>query len=144
MKTKLYLILIVFIFISCKSYEKLGNFKYRVTVSRVNTSDFDGLIEYIKSYRDPISDTILFGYTIKTQRLHFERNQDTVYARETLKFNPKNKNIICVEIFENGYQHYLKMDSLVRRFTQNKDGSINLIESKEYKGGILIKRNVFN
>ena len=140
MKTKLFLISIVFIFISCKNYEKLGNFKYRVTISRVNTGDFDGLIEYIKSYRDPVSDSILFGNTIKTQRIHFERNQDTVYARETLKYNPKNKNIICGETFENGYQHYLKMDSLVRRFIQNKDGSVNLIEYKRYRDGILIDK----
>lgn len=144
MKTKLFLISIVFIFISCKNYEKLGNFKYRVTISRVNTGDFDGLIEYIKSYRDPVSDSILFGNIIKGQKIHFERKRDTIFVRGTIIYDPKNENIVCVEIFENGYQHYLKMDSLVSRFIQNKDGSVILIESKEYKGGILIKNNVFN
>jgi hypothetical protein len=140
MKNRTLLISIIILLASCSSYEKLGDYKYKVTIDRVFIDDFNGLIMYIKSYRNPISDTIIFGNTIKTQRIHFERNQDTVYARATLKYNPKNKNIICVETFENGYQHYLKMDSLVRRFIQNKDGSVNLIEYKRYQDGIFIEK----
>ncbi|TCN59947.1 hypothetical protein D0809_08460 [Flavobacterium circumlabens] len=136
MKAKILLPLLIAFFVSCSSYEKIGNFKYRTTVKRVFIDDFGGLIESIKTYYSPTKDTFLFGHIIKTQKLDFENENDTIYTIGKFTYDPVNKTITSTEIYKNGYEHFLELDSLVRILVQKKDGSIFLKEYIEYKEGV--------
>ncbi|MRX41874.1 hypothetical protein GJU43_21545 [Flavobacterium sp. LC2016-23] len=136
MKAKIFIPLLTVFFLSCNSYEKIGDFKYRTTVKRVFIDDFGGLIESIKTYYSPTKDTLLFGHIIKTQKLDFETEKDTNYIDEKFRYDPVNKTITSTEIYKNGYERFLKIDSLVRILVQKKDGSIFLKEYIEYKDGV--------
>lgn len=136
MKAKIFIPILTVFFLSCNSYEKLGNFKYRTTIKRVFIDDFGGLIISIKTYYSPKKDTFLFGHAIKTQKLDFETEKDTIYSIGKFTYDPVNKTITSTEIFTNGYERYKYLDSIVRILIQEKDGSIYLKNYIEYKDGI--------
>ncbi|QSB25581.1 hypothetical protein [Flavobacterium sp. CLA17] len=136
MKAKILLPILTVFFLSCNSYEKLGDFKYRTTVKRVFIDDFGGLIISIKTYYSPKKDTFLFGHAIKTQKLDLETEKDTIYSIGKFKYDPANKTITSTEIFTNGYERYQELDSIVRILVHEQDGSIFLKEYIEYKDGI--------
>ncbi|MEO6176881.1 MAG: hypothetical protein ABIP27_17140 [Flavobacterium circumlabens] len=136
MKTKIVIPILTAFFLSCNSYEKLGDFKYRTTIHKVFNDDFGGLVKTIKTYYSPTKDTLLFGHIIKTQKLDFENENDTNYIAEKFTYDPVNKTITSTEIYKNGYEHFLELDSLVRILVQKKDGSIFLKEYIEYKDGV--------
>ncbi|MDP5201337.1 hypothetical protein [Flavobacterium sp. DG2-3] len=136
MKTKFYIVVSAVLFISCNSYEKIGDFKYKVSYERINTGEFNGLIKNIKSYYSPIKDTFLFGYTVKAQKLDFETEKDSIFTIGKFKYDIANKNIITTEIFLNGYDNFLQTDSIIRIFTQKKNGGIVLKEFKKYRNSI--------
>lgn len=134
MKTKL-IFIVMLAFFGCKSYEKIGGFEYIITNKRVNTGDFGGIIEDLKCYSNPVNDAFLFGYVVKSQKLHFESKNDTVFSIGRLQYNKKSKTIICTEVFKNGYEQFLKTDSIVRVFTQKENGDIVLKEYLGYQKG---------
>ncbi|MRX41875.1 hypothetical protein GJU43_21550 [Flavobacterium sp. LC2016-23] len=136
MKAKILLPLLAAFFLSCNTYEKLGDFKYRTTVKRVFIDDFGGLIISIKTYYSPKKDTFLFGHAIKTQKLDFETEKDTIYSIGKFTYDPANKTITSTEIFTNGYERYKYLDSIVRILIQEQDGSIYLKNYIEYKDGV--------
>lgn len=134
MKTTFFLF-ITLTFFNCTSYEKIGDFNYKVKTEKVNTSEYDGIIETIKSYYDSNDGQFLVGYVLKSQKLHFETEQDTVYSIGKLKYNQSNRLIICTEIFKNGYQLFLNTDSIQRVFKQGNNGKIRLVEYSKFKNG---------
>lgn len=134
MKTTIFLF-ITLTFFNCTSYEKIGDFNYKVKTERVNTGDYDGFIETIKSYYDSNEGQFLVGYVMKSQKLHFETEKDTIYSIGKLKYNKLNRLIICTEIFKNGYQLFLNTDSIQRVFKQENNGKIVLKEYIKYKNG---------
>ncbi|TCN59946.1 hypothetical protein D0809_08455 [Flavobacterium circumlabens] len=136
MNAKILLPLLTAFFLSCNSYEKLGDFKYRTTIDRVFNDDFGGVIISIKTYYSPTKDTFLFGNKFKIQKLDFEGENDTNYINGKFKYDPVNKTITTTQIFKNGYERFLEVDSLVRVFVQKIDGSVVLKEYIEYKDGI--------
>ncbi|TDE01360.1 hypothetical protein [Flavobacterium sandaracinum] len=123
------------LFFSCTSYEKIGNFKYKVKTERVNTGDYEGMVETIKSFHDRNDGEFLVGYVIKSQKLHFETKKDTQYSNGKLKYDRLNRLIICTEIFKNGYELFQKTDSIQRIFKQENNGKIVLIEYSRFKNG---------
>lgn len=128
---------------SCNSYEKLGDFKYKVTIERVNTGDFGGVVDYMKFYHHPVLDTSMFGYVIKSQRLDFETKKDTVFTIGKFKYDKINKSITTVEIYQNGYEKYVELDSIVRILMQKNDGSIIYKDYIQYLNGKEIYRDSF-
>lgn len=130
-----FILIIIILLANCQSNKKIGDFKYKISHTRVNTGDYDGLIKTIRSYHEPVTDRILFGYTTKGQKLHFESKRDTVYIKGDINFDLKTNTIKTVESFINGYEAYEKIDSIVRIFVQEKNGSIKLKEYKEFRNG---------
>tara|TARA_R110000868_G_scaffold410069_2_gene697089 strand:- start:1010 stop:1423 length:414 start_codon:yes stop_codon:yes gene_type:complete len=130
-----FILIIIILLTNCQSNKKIGDFKYKISHTRVNTGDYDGLIKTITSYHEPVTNRILFGYTTKGQKLHFESKRDTVYVKGAVSFNLKTNTIKTVESFINGYETYEKIDSIVRIFAQEKNGSIKLKEYKEFRNG---------
>ncbi|QSB25578.1 hypothetical protein [Flavobacterium sp. CLA17] len=136
MKAKILLPLLTVFFLSCSSYEKIGDFKYRTTIEKAFIDDFGGLIMSIKTYYSPTKDTYLFGYKFKTQKLYFQTEKDTNYTAGKFTYDSVNKTITTTEVFINGYERYRELDSIIRVFVQKKDGSIFRKEYIEYKDGI--------
>jgi len=135
------MLIIIVLLANCQSNKKIGDFKYKISYTRVNTGDYDGLIKTIRSYHEPVTDTILFGYTTKGQKLHFESKRDTIYVKGVINFDLKINTIKTVESFINGYEVYEKIDSIVRIYVQEKNGSIKLKEFIEFRNGKEKKRN---
>ncbi|MRX41991.1 hypothetical protein GJU43_22165 [Flavobacterium sp. LC2016-23] len=136
MNAKILLLLLTAFFLSCNSYEKLGDFKYRTTIKKTFIDDFGGLIMSVKVYHSPTKDTVLFGYKFKTQKLDFETEKDTNYTAGKFTYDPVNKTITTTEIFINGYERYQEIDSIIRVYIQEKDGSIFFKKYIEYKDGV--------
>jgi hypothetical protein len=130
-----FFLIIVCAFFNCASYEKIGDFKYKVKTERVNTGDYEGMIETIKSFYDSDDGGFLVGCVIKSQKLHFETKKDTLYSSGKLKYDRQNRLLICTEIFKNGYELFLKTDSIQRVFKQENNGKIVLIKYSKFKNG---------
>ncbi|MFV8358392.1 hypothetical protein ACNQGB_19695 [Flavobacterium sp. XS1P32] len=135
---KIFFIIFIFTFLKCTSYEKIGDFKYKVKTKRVNTGDYESIIETIKSLYNSNDGEFLMGYVIKSQKLHFETKNDTIYSSGKLKYDRLTRLITCTEHFKNGYELFLKTDSIQRVFQQENNGKIVLIEYSKFKNGLRI------
>ena len=138
MKKLSYLIFIL-LFYNCSTYEKVGDFKYKIGIERINIGDFDALIYKYKLYIYN-KDTI-FVTLIKAQKLDFETTKDTIFGYGDLRVEHKNnKNyILTKETYINGYQKLTEIDSVVRFYEQLKNGKVQFNKILHYRNGVIKK-----
>jgi hypothetical protein len=122
--------LIILTFSGCSSYEKIGYFEYKVQIDSINTGDFDGLIETMKFYHR--NNKSQLGIIIKSQKLHFQSSNDSIYSSASLKFNKSNHSLLVTEKFFNGYDKYQHIDSIQRTYKQDEKGNLIMIQHKYY------------
>jgi hypothetical protein len=129
-------ILATALFIECSSYEKIGDFEYKIGTKRINSGDFDALIFKHKVYIHKNSDTI-FAQLLKAKKLDYETEKDTVFAYgKMLVKSEKDKTIIITkEININGYENFTKNDSVIRIYEQLKDGNVKLLKYTTFQFG---------
>lgn len=108
---------------SCANVEKIGNYKYKIKIHRVNTGEDSGMINYIKSYY--LHDQLQAGCIIKSQKLGFEKKSDAIFSRGYTVIKNETKELICHEKYFFSYKFY-KNDS-IRIFKQENDGRLTLV-----------------
>lgn len=135
MKNFKILLFILFLY-NCSSTEKVGNSKYRTSIKRVNSGDFEALIYKYKQYICN-KDTV-FGVLIRAQKLDFETKKDSVFGYGKLEIKKEDNKtfIITKEININGYDNFTEIDSIIRFYEQLKDGKVKFKEIKYYRNGI--------
>lgn len=114
----------------CKTSEKLGEYKYKTKIQKVNTGDYKGMVNYIKTYS--FNNKFQAGCNIKSQKYNFQKKSDSVFSTGEILFNPNTKVLKCKEIYFNGYNTFLKYDTLIRTFKQNDNGELILLNRKVY------------
>lgn len=130
------LIFLVVMTTSCSNYEKIGDFKYKTEVVRVNVGDWDEMIKTIKIYKNPINNTEQLNFAMSGKRLHFERKKDPFLVKGEMAFYKQNgKNIIKTK--ENVFRYITDTDSIVRLYEQDTVGNIKMISVKTYANGLL-------
>lgn len=133
-------ILIIFSFIflfGCSSYKTIGNYKYKTRVKRSNIGEFEALIYRYKLFINKDNDTI-FSVLQKAQKLHLETKKDSVFAIGKLKVKKEidRTYIITKQINMNGYDNFIKIDSIVRFYEQNDNGNVKFIKANYYRNGV--------
>ena len=126
-------------FNNCSNHEKVGNFKYKTGIERVNTGDLGALIYKFKLYIYD-KDTV-FVTLIKAQKLDFETTKDTVFGYGELRVEHKKNKIYILtkETYINGYQNFTEIDSVVRYYEQLKNGKVKINKILYYRNGVLNK-----
>ena len=118
-------------FLGCGTYEKIGSFRYKIKIDSLNTGDYDGLIETMKFYHR--NNKSQLGIIIKSQKLHYQSNNDSIYTCTSIKFNIKNTSLLVTEKFINGYEKYQHIDSIHRIYIQDKKGNLKLIQHSYFE-----------
>lgn len=117
---------IVIMFSSCVSTERIGDYKYKIKIERANTGDYGGMIVTIKSYY--LKNEFQAGCIIKSQLLYHENKTDTVFSTGFTTIDHINKELKCY-VF-NFYWYKDHIDDTYRSFIQEKDGKLKLKELK--------------
>lgn len=123
------LTLLIFLFFSCKTTEKIGDYKYEVKIHRVNTGDFGGMIRYIKTYY--LNNEFQAGCSIKSQLLGHEKQRDTVFSTGFTFVDHITKELKCYGF--NFYWYGVDQRGTYRKFIQQKDGTLKLNEFRTIK-----------
>ncbi len=142
---KALLILFVCLFThGCANCEKIGDYRYKTSVNRVNIGEFDGLIFKYKRFVANESDEG-FPLLIKAQKLDFETKNDTVFAYGDLNvIKEKDKvYIVTKEININGYENFINTDSVIRTYEQFKGGKVKFNEVIYYRRGQVTKKYIY-
>lgn len=126
------LILLTTIVLSCRSYEKIGKFKYQTTTETIFITDYGGIEKEIKSYK--LKNKHQVGVVLKTY-LGYNQEEDTVLSTGYGEFDGINKQLIVKEYFFYGYKEYIRSDSLLKVFKQFPNGELKLILHKKYYNG---------
>lgn len=120
-------------FFSCKTTEKIGDYKYEVKIHRVNTGDFGGMIEHIKTYY--LNNEFQAGCIVKSQLFGHEKPTDTVFSTGFTFVDHITQELKCFEFNYYWYgvdQRGNRRDNF-RKFIQQKDGTLKLNEFKTIK-----------
>lgn len=117
---------------SCSTTEKIGNYRYKVKVHRVNTGDFGGIIETIKSYY--LKNQFQAGCIIKSQLLYHEKKTDTVFSSGFTVIDNIGKGLKCYQF--NYYWYGSEINNTYRYFLQSKDGELRLNEIRIIQEGM--------
>ena len=139
--SEIFLIPIVIILASCSSYEKIGDFKYKTKIVRVNTGDADEMIELIKVYQNPTSNLEQLNFVMSGKRLGFERKKDTLLVKgEMFFYKENNKNIIKTKETTLVSVYTSLPDSTVRFYEQDNFGNIKLQSILKYKDNLIVEK----
>ncbi len=123
------LYIIALLICGCANYEEIGIFRYKIKIEKVNTGDYDGIINSIKTYN--IGNEFQAGCILKSQKLGFEKATDSVFSKGTTIIDKKNKTLTCKKYYFFGYKEYLRKDSVITVFKQQPDGKLKLALYKE-------------
>lgn len=113
----------------CATTEKIGDYKYKTKMERVNTGDFGGIIVTIKSYY--LKNEFQAGCIVKSQLLYHENKTDTIYSSGFTVIDHITNELKCYEF--NNYRYKNFADDTYRSFIQTKDGHLKLNEIKTIK-----------
>lgn len=133
-----FLISVVIILASCSSYEKIGDFKYKTKIVRVNTGDADEMIKLIKVYENPNNNIEQLNFVMSGKRWGFERKKDTLLVKGEMFFYKQN-NINIIKTKETTLVSVYKSvpDSIVRFYEQDNFGNIKMQSIIKYKNNLI-------